>query len=1407
MKKKLIFLEILIILIFIIILLSSILFLNIIAYRYFLAKKDAFLNEITEITGFKIEFKKISPYIIGKIKIYEVILYNPNGTILKLGNIEISYSLLSIFSKNKNPIKFIKKIKLKKVDIELNKQNDFDEIISLIKRIKSKMKFKSFNVNNLTIEIPYGKINIIDNNKNYIIESNKLKILFKNNIKINTYLNIYVKKNNFNKFKSNIKLDGFIEKRNQQFNTIFSLDLIKTYFGESQLKTQRFVFKSNGPNFKFNRIPDSSPIIFNISKNNEKISSIIDINSLNMKELFTANIENKIIPDKATIKSDFNYNLKTKDKTGSIIFNIYYNKLFLLENFGTDIDLLFNKDEIKINKFIIFNHNNKNNISIDGAYPLNNKDYKITVNFNNFKLPKTIINTKLFITKKNNYINFFSNNIFINNQNFDNFNIQIFKNKKNKNEYNINTIKKINGYEINGSIKKEKNDYLISLNHDFNYFSIGKIINAYNSKKRVLFLNGTLNTSFSKNNFEIKESVFNLINNFETISTFKIKLINKLFVLSNLKIKLQNNDFDINGWFNFKKSPLFSYMNIKNDKLDLNFYTKISNKTIDFNFNNDLNINYNKNDNKITFVANDFKIPIKNNNTKINFNFAYNLKTKRIDDNKITIKNCEFFKNQTGVITTKLSLKNNQLSLKNFKYEDNLNLITGQTINFIDIKNKIIEGKGFFKDDKKDESYSFDYNIGKDIEAKIFITHFNLNKIIKNNKINGFLNVRANITGKITNPKIDLEFDISKANFGRNKFNLFCYLNKRDNKINLKSINISLGKNRISVNDAQISLQDFGKKDVYINGSIYLEGLQKKLKANFLLIGNYVSLKNPELPFDFNFELYNTTIAYLQGYEYINVEKFDPIQFNINRNDEIITINNYGDKFVFIKKEDKSLQINLFKDKNLFFDSVFQIKNKKIDGNLKFYKFPVNIIQKLLIPFISIDNGLLDGNINITGNITDPKLNGKLNLYYGAVTLPDYLKGPIENISGIIIADNDKILVRNVNGESKKGLAHGYGEILLNGWKLDRYYFQVNSDSVPAKIEKGPIIGTGVGYVDKFIFEGKPRSFNFIGDIVLETADIDLSSRLGMNQKIRLRKMPINVYVKFTAGNKVKVNYPIINGIVTPGDIFILKFIGDEPNIYFGGNISLKKGEVNYLNKKFKIEHANFKFNEDEIKINPIVDLKAFIRTKDSRKEPVVIYLNMRNRLIPFDTVFSSFPYKTQEEISGILGLSYSPEENEFAYYDNSYSEYTYSPNYANIETIKNTFNYFGTFLVSPIESKIRQITQLDTFVFETDFFGNILKADAGYNTLDLLDNSSLTIGKYIFDELYFESMMSFHKKENYSDKIFLPLRDQNYGFNLQFMLQLELPYVYIGYSFIPNDYSNLLNADHEISIEFNYKF
>ena len=209
-----------------------------------------------------------------------------------------------------------------------------------------------------------------------------------------------------------------------------------------------------------------------------------------------------------------------------------------------------------------------------------------------------------------------------------------------------------------------------------------------------------------------------------------------------------------------------------------------------------------------------------------------------ITENTIFIKNLKLFNKQNGYLKTNLSLYNNILSIKNFEFNDSINSIKGELITTLNIDELNFIGKGFFKDNEKDESYSIDFNTIKDnITLKFYITHFDISKI--ENKITGFANIRINLTGKIINPDFNVDLDLSKAKFGNNELNAFLILQKTKDETTIKKAFLQLGSMRININKSSIITNANKTKILNINGNIFFEGLQKFLKPTFQLMETF----------------------------------------------------------------------------------------------------------------------------------------------------------------------------------------------------------------------------------------------------------------------------------------------------------------------------------------------------------------------------------------------------------------------------------------------------------------------------------------------------------------------------------------------------------------------------------------
>lgn len=1407
MNKYFVFLEYFLIISVVIILLFIILFINISAINYFRSLKDYIFNEFSKLTDLNIKFRRISPFLIGKVKIFEVILYDNKGLRLELGNVEIYYSIFSLFTNQKNPLSILKRIVFKNLELRIYNNNDYENVRNIINKIKSikRPNNRQVKIKKLSVEIPKGKISVFNKGQEYILESDNLKIFLSDIITIDSFFNFYINNRDTTLLHSRLNAYGSIKNVDKNYFSKINIDLQNIRFPDkTETKIQKFIIETQGGDFIFRRIEDTLPINFIIKKSKDTISTDIDISNLDVKKLFKSEIKNKFSPNILTLKSNLNINLKSiKEDSGKIILNSFYDKLLFLNKFNVDLDISLKNRNIFFNKFLISNITPQNYIELSGNYPLYDSDYKLVLDIHNFLLPLTKINTKIQISKSKNLTSMTNNNLLINNVNYNDFQLDFYK------EYNnirIKTIKDFNGYSINGYLYKNNKHLSTNLNHSFKNFSIGKIINTYlkDYNKKVV-LNGEFTSESNRGNFHIDSSDLIILENNLKSSNINLEYQSNSFYLKYLE---NNKEFPLNisAYVNFNKKPLSISLNYQKNKTRFDIVSTILDKNIKSVINDNLSIEYAPIDNLLYFNADKFLIS--NDGLEITSNFIINLSNKTINENKIFINNIKLFKNKTGNLTALMMLRDNKLSVKNIRYKDKINNIEGEIINEFKLidNNFMIRGNGTLNDDLKGESYNIDYDIeNKNVKANLYITHMNINKFVEKN-ISGYINSRININGDIKNPDINFEFNLSEGKIKKMDLIAYLIMQKKDNNININKAAFQIDQNRIYIKNSSIIARDLNSIRLDINGDILLKGLQKIFKTNFAVSGYADSFLKEDSNLNINILFENLTLGLMKGYNLSEVEKYPNQQFNISKKDNIINVLNEGSDFLTFEKNNNNILIKFFDKENTALDSTIEIlKDRNISGKIKFIKFPVNIVQKILIPFVGINGGFLDGDIELKGKLLDPEFYGELNVFYGLVSMDDYLQEPIENITGIIIADKNRLLVKNVNAQVKNGLAHGYGEMLFNGWKLERYEFHINTDLIPALIHKGPIDAKGIGYINDFIIEGRPKNFNFIGYFVIEEADINLESLLGLNKKQKIMTTPVNVYIYFTSGNNVKIFHPLISGTVAPGEKITLKYIGNEAKVYLGGKFKLRKGEVNYLNKRFTIENAEFQFFDDEAKINPKVNLSAYFRTRDYKRDYVKIYLTMNDRLIPFKTNFYATPYKNQEDINAMLGFPVANLQKE-----ENYEDFNNNENRVNIETITNTTDYISNSLIlTPFENKIRKTIRLDTFSLETKFLGNIIKSnyESSNNTLDLLDETSVKLGKYLTNQLYFESILSFNKKSYYDELFFLPLNDQNYGLNLKLMLQLELQFFSIGYTFLPKDYYNFYKSGHNISFEAEFKF
>ncbi len=254
---------------------------------------------------------------------------------------------------------------------------------------------------------------------------------------------------------------------------------------------------------------------------------------------------------------------------------------------------------------------------------------------------------------------------------------------------------------------------------------------------------------------------------------------------------------------------------------------------------------------------------------------------------------------------------------------------------------------------------------------------------------------------------------------------------------------------------------------------------------------------------------------------------------------------------------------------------------------------------------------------------------------------------------------------------------------------------------------------------------------------------------------------------------------PILTATIDENQRF--RFTSDENGYGASGAISVRAGEIYYFQRSFFIREGDFVFREsDRSSFDPLINLRASLRTFDSDGEKVDIFLILRDSTLSnLNPVFESSPSKDLSEIMSILGQSIISSES---------SESNLGSVVSLLTTGMDVLQRFGVIRQqnSGLESAIRSSLNLDTFSLHTNIVGNLVydavlasTSESGLNVSPIaryLDGTALYIGKYIASDLYLEALAHLSARRNAEDEEGFSFISSDLLLDIEVSLEWESP-------------------------------
>ena len=671
------------------------------------------------------------------------------------------------------------------------------------------------------------------------------------------------------------------------------------------------------------------------------------------------------------------------------------------------------------------------------------------------------------------------------------------------------------------------------------------------------------------------------------------------------------------------------------------------------------------------------------------------------------------------------------------------------------------------------------------ISALTEINNFSLNRFMAVKNSNNDVTATLSLSGTLEHPYVLVNVD--KLSFLL--ANEIVYANGsvflEDNEITINNFAVNQSAWSVKNIAGNVSLKDFtggmkavfetkGKKfvsipmELQIKDSYMAEG--KKLPDNMMIqlssSGMGGSLIKKSAPFDIT-ALYSSD--FISFYSSDNLGLMGTYTFS----DGLYASLNAGDKF--------SCGITgTFKDNNLdmyFSDIVLNL--------------PVIMDCLAVEDLLTVSKGVMTGNLLMSGTYDTPEFEGSLTLDKPDFKIPVLFKDSVSTDNIVLYAKTNEFeLVNSIYSIGKKQVFRLGCKVSMNKWALDQFDFSLNTVNkryLPLKFTSPYVTVSGDVACD--------LKANMSDSIISLTGSIfgdklDIQSAIQNISKAEIEQMDSSKEIYFKTdldlmlGNHIVLNFdPLLRCIFVPNTKLKISLDSITKSYVVDGKLSLKSGDVAYLNRSFYIKEGSIKFNPQEI-ANPKVTIRAETREKDANNQNVRIILTAENQdLLDFKPRFTSIPAKSENEIMALIGQVVIADLNEIEKGSDV------------IPVILSTAGDYAlqSFATRQIENKLRESLNFDIFSIRTNILQNTMSyvkdnqqhRDGNQQIWlgNFFDNSTVYIGKYLSSAIYVDAMLNLSVGENIAN--FTDAREKGFILQPEIGFEFEVPFTNTRWRYI----------------------
>jgi hypothetical protein len=451
------------------------------------------------------------------------------------------------------------------------------------------------------------------------------------------------------------------------------------------------------------------------------------------------------------------------------------------------------------------------------------------------------------------------------------------------------------------------------------------------------------------------------------------------------------------------------------------------------------------------------------------------------------------------------------------------------------------------------------------------------------------------------------------------------------------------------------------------------------------------------------------------------------------------------------------------------------------------------------LPIYHVSAGVAAGTISVKGPVNDPDFSGRLDIVGGGVDSaysPDQA-GPIQ---GTLVFSGKTFSAEGTSAAVGAGRMNASASFTIDHWSPITFDIALATEgTVPVRLRGrfGRLLADGSGTGQVHIV-GNDRAVNVTGDLVISDCRIALGDT--PTGKFVPEDVPTIVSLTARTGKRVEfywpsTDVPVLRTTATPGDTIAITYRGDTGAYSVKGVAGVQGGEIYYFDRSFIMRKGSITFDEDQTKFDPWVTAAAEVREWDpGTAEEVRITLNADSPFSKFSPRFTSDPPRSDDLILAMIGAPIvSRAESQGI----------------GLAALVYTDILSQTWILRPFEQKVRQVLNLDMFSIRTQVLQNLLAQKLFGVTANPLDNTSVSLGKYLGNDLFLEMLVRLQQPQ-LPGGVSIPgggLTGTSAGLqpDLELTLEWTTPFFLLDWSFLPKHPESLFLTDNSLS--FNWRF